>query len=200
MRQQEIKFRTWGGRRKGAGRKRHTGELPHVRRAHLRSAEPQHVTIGTRRSVISLRRSKSFAAVKQVFRLCRERLGVRLCHFAVLGNHVHFIIEAEDRIALGRGMQALGVRLAGALNRLMGRKGGVIKDRFHVHALKTPTEVLRALDYLKGNARKHGFTKSLLPDSYSSWTNLDVIAEPHTWLLRCGFKRAGPTSPRHALS
>src|SRR5215471_17073641 len=178
--QQEMKFRTWGGKREGAGRKRHTGELPHLKRADLRSREPQHVTIGMRRSVVSLRRSKSFGAVKQVFKRCREGHGMRLCQFAVLGDHVHFIVEAENRAALGRAMQALSVRLAAELNHLMARKGGVIRDRYHVRALKTPTEVLRALNYLKNNAQKHGFTRG--PDSYASWANQEVIAEPRTWL------------------
>ncbi len=192
MKQQPLIFRTWGGRRKGAGRKRHTGELPHVARPEVRPNQPQHVTMRVRHDVISLRKSKSFAAVKQAFRLCRERLRIRLCHFAVLGDHMHFIVEAEDRIALGRAIQALGVRLAATLNRLMKRKGPVIADRYHVHALKTPAEVLRALNYLKRNAQKHGFTTSPLPDAYSSWASTDVVAQPQSWLLRLGFRRAGP--------
>ena len=102
------------------------------------------------------------------------------------------LVEAEHRVALGRGMKGLNVRLAKELNRLMGRRGQVIDDRFHVRSLKTPSEVRNALLYLAQNARKHGFTKSLLTDPCSSWANLDAIAEPRTWLLRCGYKRAGP--------
>src|SRR5215813_13224666 len=94
-RQQELIFRTWGGRRKGAGRKRHTKELPHVARPELESNHPLHVTTRVRPEVISLRRSKSFAAVKQVIKACREQLGLRICHWVVVaGNHIHAIIEA----------------------------------------------------------------------------------------------------------
>src|SRR5712692_7208653 len=193
-RQPELVFRTWGGKRAGAGRKRHTNELPHVARPELHSNHPQHVTIRVRPDVISLRRSKSFAAVKRALKTCREQFGARICQWVVLGNHLHILIEAEDRIALGRAIKGLNVRLAKELNRLMGRKGRVIADRYHVRALKTPTEVRNALLYLARNARKHGFTKSPLPDRYSSWVNLDLMAQPHTWLLRCGFKRAGPVA------
>src|SRR5262249_50323549 len=105
----------------------------------------------------------------------------------------HAVVEAEDSVALGRAIKGLNVRIAKGLNRLMGRKGQVIDDRFHVRALKTRTEVRNALLYLAQNARKHGFTTSLLPDPYSSWANPDAIAQPQTWLLRCGYKRAGPT-------
>ena len=37
---------------------------------------------------------------------------MQLTHFAVLGNHLHLVVEAEDSGALARGMQGLGVRLA----------------------------------------------------------------------------------------
>ncbi len=57
-RQQQFKFRTWGGKRKGAGRKRHTHELPHVARPELHSRHPQHVTIPIRPDVISLLRAQ----------------------------------------------------------------------------------------------------------------------------------------------
>src|SRR5260370_26047317 len=118
-RQQEIKFRTRGGRRKGAGRKRHTDQLPHVARPEISPKYPYHVTIRVRPDVISLRRSKAFAAIKRAVKIARERLGMRICHFAVLVNHAHFLVEAEDRIALGRAMRALELRIALALNRLM---------------------------------------------------------------------------------
>src|SRR5712692_603251 len=85
MKQQNLIFRTWGGRRKGAGRKRHTDELPHVGRPEVRPGQPQHVTIRVRPDVISLRKSRSFAAIKQAFRLARERFGMRLCYFSVQG-------------------------------------------------------------------------------------------------------------------
>ncbi len=192
MNQQWLIFRTWGGKRKGAGRKRHTDELPHLVRPEVRPNQPQLVTIRVRRYVISLRKSKSFAAIRRVFKLARERLGIRLCHFAVLGNHIHFLVEAEHRVALARAIMALGVRIARALNRLMRREGQVIADRYHVRALTTPTEVRNALAYLRLNAKRHGLVTTDLPDSYSSWANQDVVAQPHSWLLRCGYERAGP--------
>ena len=72
------------------------------------------------------------------------RFGFRLVHYAVMGNHVHLIVEAEDRRALWRGMQGLGVRIAKGMNRLMGRAGRVLVDRYHAHILRTPTEVRAA--------------------------------------------------------
>ncbi len=102
MKQQQLIFRTWGGRRKGAGRKRHTDELPHVARPEVRPGQPQHVTIRVRPDVISLRKSKSFAAIKQAFRLARERLGIRLCHFSVQGSRVAPAVARRGSHGSGR--------------------------------------------------------------------------------------------------
>src|SRR5207249_9028026 len=57
--------------------------------------------------------------------------------------------------ALGRGMMAIGSRLARAVNRVARRSGQVLADRYHVRLLRTPREVHRALRYVLLNARRH---------------------------------------------
>ncbi len=75
--------------------------------------------------------------------------------FSVQGNHLHLLIEAQDNRALAEGMQGLSVRLARGLNRLMGRHGKVLADRFHAHVLRTPAETRRAIAYVLLNHRSH---------------------------------------------
>jgi hypothetical protein len=65
------------------------------------------------------------------------------------------VVEADDAGALGRGMQALGIRLARAVNRALGRRGQVLADRYHLRVLRTPREVRNALAYVLLNLRKH---------------------------------------------
>ena len=108
------------------------------------------------------------------------RDGFRVVHFAILGNHVHLLVEADNRVRLARGMQGLGVRLAVRLNRMMNdRHGRVVGDRYHAHILRTPTEVRRARAYLLGNAARHYGTQS--PDEFAS---VHPVTLPRTWLLR----------------
>ncbi len=76
-------------------------------------------------------------------------------HYSLQGNHAHLIVEARDRDALGRGMKAIGARLARAVNRVMCRSGRVLADRYHVRLLPTPKEVRNALRYVLLNARRH---------------------------------------------
>ena len=108
------------------------------------------------------------------------------------GNHLHLIVEADGSAALTRGMQGLAIRLARALNSMMGRKGPVFGDHYHERLLRSPTEVVNAIGYVLGNA-KHHFGEET--DRYAS-TSLarerreEVLAAPRGWLLRDGIHRA----------
>jgi REP element-mobilizing transposase RayT len=103
----------------------------------------------------------------------------RVVHYAIMGNHIHLLVEAQDRQALSRGMQGLGVRVARGLNRGMQRRGHVLQERFHAHILRTPTEVKRARQYLLQNARKH---YGLRGDDWCA--SQTPVQPPHTYLLR----------------
>jgi REP element-mobilizing transposase RayT len=101
-------------------------------------------------------------------------------HYSVQGNHVHLLVEAEDERALSRGMNGLGVRVAKGLNRVMGRSGKVLEERYHGHVLRTPTEVRRARSYLLQNAARHLGLRA--PDPYCSRV---AVTAPRTFLMRC---------------
>ena len=101
------------------------------------------------------------------------RPGFRLVHYSLQSNHAHLMVEARSPEALGRGMKAIGGRLARAVNRVCRRSGRVFADRYHLHVLKTPREVRAALRYVLLNARKHarrlGKVVKLDPASSSRW-------------------------------
>jgi hypothetical protein len=100
-------------------------------------------------------------------------------------------------------MQGFAIRAAKALNHLMNRHGKVFSDRYHTHVLRTPTEVARALSYVRSNYAHHaaawgehvpvGFV-----DACSSAAHADLVAPADTWLLREGWRRglAGGRSAR----
>ncbi len=84
-----------------------------------------------------------------------ERDDFRLVHYSLQGNHAHLIVEANDADALGRGMKAVGARLARAVNQIFDRSGPVLADRYHARVLRTPREVRNAIAYVLLNARRH---------------------------------------------
>jgi hypothetical protein len=81
--------------------------------------------------------------------------GFRVVEYSIQSNHAHFVIEAESAAELGRGMKALGTRLARLAKRTFATTGAVLRDRYHMRELRTPREVRNALAYVLLNVRKH---------------------------------------------
>ncbi|HEX4385562.1 MAG TPA: hypothetical protein VH083_21525 [Myxococcales bacterium] len=157
------------------------------------------MTLRVRGDVPNLRSSRRFAAIRRSFTAVRGRESFRLIKFSVLGNHLHLIVEADDSGALSRGMQGLNIRLAKALNRVLGRKGCLFDDHYHSHLLANPTETARALAYVRTNAEKH-YGREIVDDYFSSehagWR--DLLAAPVSWLLGVGWKLAKRRRPAGA--
>ena len=193
--QLDIKFRSHGGRRAGAGRRR-GARVSHDARPRFRKL-PVHTTLRVRPDVRSLRRPDLFEAVTGAINEGAQRPRFRVVHFSVLGNHLHLIVEADDQQALSRGMQGLGIRMARALNRALRRRGPVFADHYHAHHLRSPTETARAVAYVLGNFRHHFGDAGLAPgfiDPCSSEARFDAVAQPCTWLLTVGLRRARPAT------
>jgi hypothetical protein len=145
------------------------------------------------------------------FHAAKERLGARLVHFSVQSNHVHLLVEADERRALSRAMQGLGTRLAKGINHRLDRRGTVFADRYHARALKTPLEVRRALVHILHNQRRHfiapgrpsgfdplstapyfdGFTPDIVRPPPTAPPSALPFAPARTWLLRIGWQRHG---------
>jgi REP element-mobilizing transposase RayT len=201
----ELVVRAKGGKRKGAGRKRH-GELrhvPHRRRRDIYWTDAIHVTWRVLPHVWNLRSQRCFLVLKAAFAAACERLGARLISYSVQGNHLHLVFEADSDRALSRALNGLGTRIARGLNKVMGTKGAVLDGRYHARPLRTGTEVRNVLGYLADNARRHFETArhqvaGVFGDIYTCLGRLDfrqhrpwkaralgpeVVAEPRTALL-----------------
>ena len=216
--------RRWGGKRKNAGRK--AGEnhgLPHGSRERFTRPMPAHVTLRLRPGLISLRTVPLVRAIERTFARGCERSGFRLVQYSLQGNHAHLIVEAHDREALGRGMMAMGSRLARAVNRVAGRSGPVLADRYHLRVLATPRQVRSALRYVLLNTRRHaaeagrkisnvlrldpassarwfdGWKREKLEEVIRESTEDDrerpAVARARTWLLAVGWRRWGLLDP-----
>jgi REP element-mobilizing transposase RayT len=190
-----LQLPTRGGARKGAGRKPNGARagMPHLRRPVLAARFPVHVTLRMLPHVWNLRSRRSFRIFDKAVRVAADRFGMRLCEFSVQGNHLHLVVEATGRAALSRGLKGLSVRLARGLNKLMGRHGQVLADRYHEHILRTPSEVRRAVHYVRRNHDKHVAQRGGHPDpsavdiySSASSENGLVLPAPKTWLLGQG--------------
>ena len=210
-----------GGARPGAGRKPNIPGQPgvdHRPRAPLAKRFPVHVTVKLRAGLPRLRSKPAYETLRAAFAAgcARNTSGAfRLCHYAVLNDHLHLICEAEGRTALSRGLQGLLIRIARALNKLWSRRGSVFADRYHDHILKSPREVRNALRYVFGNGRKHAAEgrEVHVPQAIDTYTSapwfqgfreritvrgIEAIVRPvtdaRTWLLTEGWLRHGRLS------
>ena len=120
---------------------------------------------------------------------------MRVVHYAILGNHLHVIVEADGAETLSRGMQGLAIRVAKGLNALDGRRGGVFTDRYHAHELRSRRETAHAVRYVLNNHQRH--TRARGEDLLSSARFVRQrpdddapVAPPRTWLLRVGWSLA----------
>ena len=161
----------WGGPRPGSGRKRGMNPgLPHRSRSRFPGRYPAHVTLKMRPDVPSLRSVRLVREIERSFAAGCERGQFRVVHYSLQSDHAHLLVEAANRHALGRGMKAIGARLARAVNRVCQRRGPVLADRFHLRVLRTPREVRAALAYVLLNARRHArrVLGAVSPDPASS--------------------------------
>jgi REP element-mobilizing transposase RayT len=208
VRQLELDFVQHGGKRKGAGRKPKNGEagIPHRQRSAKKRAEPLHITVRLADGLPSLRRGDALKLVLAALSASSDRHGMRIIHYSVQGNHLHLIVEADDRACVARGMNALLSPLARALNKLWVRSGKVFPDRYHDEVISTPTQARNALRYVLQNGKKHGAVPRSSIDLCSSapvfegWKQrpsipatpvVAAVAPASTWLLTSGWRRHG---------
>ena len=214
--------RNWGGRRKGAGRykKRKGSWVSHGPRPFHDWRHPVHVTLRVRRGVPNLRGFKLAKAIAEGLRRAASakwarqvarRKTFRVIHYSTQKDHLHLIVEASSKVALGRGMQGLVSGIARRVNNRLGRRGAVFGDHYHGHAMRSPVEVRHAIVYVLKNYEKHPepiperssvATRGIDPCSSAAWFKgwaeatappglAPPVAEPHTWLLRVGWKQHG---------
>jgi len=189
----DLKYRGRGGYRPGAGRPKKPGAgVPHLRRPALAARHPVHVTARVGDEAARLRSRACFRVVASCIGRGGERDGFRIVHFSVQSNHLHLIVEADDATALARGIQGLSIRIARAVNRVLERRGKVFADRYHAHQLRSPTETANAIAYVLGNRMIHAARRgrAVGPDAVdllTSYGHRQLVAQPHTWLLRIGW-------------
>jgi len=191
--QQAFEFKTWGGKRKGAGRppKGPRSSEPHVARERFSRTMPVHVTLRVAAPISSLRRPDAYHAIRHAIYATVERTDFRIVHLSIEHNHLHLIVEADNDTALSKGLRAFQSSAAQLLNRAISTSTGnrhtgkVFDDRYHSRMIDSPTQARNAISYVLNNWRRHGRDRGMETmfwdvDYYSSgptfdgWKELDA--------------------------
>lgn len=169
--------------------------MPHTKRPRVSRHRPHHITVRTVKGTWNLRSQRCYRPIASALAAVRNRPGIRVVHFSVQHNHIHFIVEAESRRALANAVRSLLIRVARAVNFVMGTKGRRFDDRYHEHVLKTPSETRNALQYVIGNRAVHlarwGKSPRVGVDPFSSLAADQLVRPPESWLLSVGWTGAG---------
>lgn len=149
-------------------------------------------------------------------------------HVSIQHDHVHLVVEADDRRALSRGMQGLAVASARQLNAALvrdghPRRGQVFPARYHATAITSPRQARSCLAYVLNNWRHHREDlagprqRRAAIDPYSTairfdgWRGVDgtfpvppgyqplLVASATTWLLTTGWRLHAPAIDPHEV-
>jgi REP element-mobilizing transposase RayT len=199
-------------RRRGRPRKGRFAGAPHKARPELSRNHPVHVTLRVTSAIGSLRKRFMYSALREATIAVamrelpfKEHGAFRIVHISIQRDHVHLLVEADDKMALSRGMQSFQISAAKHLNSAFSikqkldvrRRGSVFPDRFHQEIIKTRKQARHALNYVLNNWRKHREDRGALQrtwnvDPFSSgaqfggWKALE--GQLLMWKLREGYQ------------
>ena len=161
-----------------------------------------HVVLRVTREVGNLRTRHAYRAIRGAIAKCAARTDYRVVHVSIQSNHVHLLVEADDKLALTRGMQGFAISAAKRLNRELRRRSGeVFPFRYHATPITSPTQARNAIAYVLNNWRRHrnDLRAPYRIDPYSSAeqfyggpSRMEPLpcVRPTSWLLTDGWRRA----------
>ena len=196
----------------------------HKTRPLIVARDPLHVTMRIARRVGKLRQRHVYLAIRRAMVTTFQRTSFRIVHMSIQSTHIHLIVEADDRMALARGMQGFQISAAKHINAAIAKElgeerrvGCVFVDRYHAKAISSRRGMRNSLVYVLNNWRHHredrfSNTADFAVDpfstgpSFTGWNRpleLDwpptyqplPVWEPKTWLLREGWKMYGLIDP-----
>ena len=152
-----TKKRARGGKRPGAGRKQNGRGRGHAHdvRPDLSSRHPVHVVLRTLASIPRLRERDTYRELRHVVERYLGRESFRIVHLSIQHNHIHLLVEAENRSVLARAMQSFAINAARAINRSNRSWGKVFAHRYHATQVTTASHARHTLAYILNNWRRH---------------------------------------------
>jgi REP element-mobilizing transposase RayT len=196
----------------------------HEVRPTIKASEPVHVTLRVADDIArrGLRKRGIYKAVREAMLVTYRDESCRIVHQSIQDSHLHLLVEADNRMALARGMQAFQISAAKHINAAVSnagnwwerrrmrtkperRKGSVFPDRYHEEIIRTPKQARNALAYVLNNWRKHGEhrrdpARTWLIDPYSTGWSFDGwkerADEPFVWKLRASYEPMMSWRPR----
>ncbi|MBV8759238.1 MAG: transposase [Deltaproteobacteria bacterium] len=194
---QQSLFKQRGGKRARAGRRitpgRYRASEPHRARPKVTKSTPVHVTLRVVQVLHVLRTLDTYRALRQAMVCVYRRANFRIVGISIEQSHVHLLVEAHDKLALARGMQAFQISAAKRLNAVYSkwrglsfkdrRRGCVFTDRYNEEVITNRRQARHAWSYVLNNWRRHNEDRvpelrGFAIDPFSSAPSFDGWARP----------------------
>jgi REP-associated tyrosine transposase len=201
------------GKKKLGRPKKANARQPHAKREAFKASEPLQITLRAVRAVGKLRTKAAYAAIREATITVLKLEEFRIVHLSIQGTHLHLLVEAKDKAALAKGMQAFGISAAKQLNAAVSKAGswwtrakerargvrpkkrrkGRVFDRYHATIISNPRQARNELNYVLNNWRKHDedrtdFARGWKIDPFATGWMFDGwkerADEPFLWKLR----------------
>lgn len=157
---------------KGAGRPAiHDRGIRHIARDEIKKLTPLHLTIKIEKDKAGLKNKFILKSLHSSIKKARK-IGLKIIHYTLEYDHVHLLVETDNKTALARGMQSFGISFSKSINKIKKAQGKVFKTRYHYRKLKTPAEVKNVFNYIFGNSLKHKKAISIV-SPYNSLMAID---------------------------
>jgi REP element-mobilizing transposase RayT len=165
----EVKPKKRRGKKPGPKPSKRSGSR-HEKRPELKGRFPVHVVLRVHEDMGSLRKRFMYSALREATIAVamrelafKEHGAFRIVHISIQRDHVHLLVEADDKVALSRGMQSFQISAAKHMNRAISvkrqlavrRRGTVFPDRFHQEIITSRKQARHTLNYVLNNWRKH---------------------------------------------
>ena len=135
-------------------RRSRSGRILHGSRP-FSAGRPMHLTTHVVDGAPSLRQPEVRRHFEELIEGARRR-GVQTVSFSLLDTHIHWVILAESREARQDGTRYVFGQLARRLNRMWGRRGKLLTERYWSVCCKTAKQAFHAVAYVLRNAAAAG--------------------------------------------
>lgn len=151
----------------------------------------QHVMQRGNNRVDIFRSAHDYECFLYAMREAAIRFEVEIHAYALMTNHVHFMITAPRPTALPRAMQAVGRRYVPYFNERYGRTGGLFEGRYRSVLVDDESYWMTCMRYIELNPVRAGLVDT--PEAYR-WTSYrahalevpDILLCDHPMYLRLG--------------
>ena len=111
----------------------------------------------------------------------KKRYGLSVLNYMVTSNHVHLLVQDNEKYAIPKSMQLVAGRTAQAYNRRKSRSGAFWEDRYHATAVQADEHFFRCLVYIDLNMVRAG-----------------IIRHPEKW-PHCGYHEIQQPPKRYRI-